>query len=479
MSDFADLGRIDSFPYRHRLRDVMTAPALVATVETPLAELVRRMDAARASSVVAIAENGRPIGIFTERDLLHLLATRGPAGLELPLGAMMTQGVVTVDADAFIHVAIARMARHGFRHLVVVDGDGRPVGMVTGRALLKIRTTTALALGDEVEEAGDSGDMKAALAKLPRLAAGLLAEGVDAATVASVIAATVRGLTARSAQLAEQAMAEEGWGAPPARYAFLVLGSAGRGESLLAFDQDNAIVHAGGAEEDRWFAELGRRVNAMLDEAGIPLCQGGVMAREKGWRRGAQEWRDEIRRWVYEVANQTVMYCDIFFDFQPVWGDRGLAEELRVDAIEMASQSAFFMQYLAQHVAGMESAIGLFGRFITRSGRVNAKKYALLPLVSAARMRAIRARLAATATDDRWSGLAALGQLHPDDLRDFVEIRALVMRLMLDRQLAAIAAGGAPNSDIELRRLDRGSRERLRWAFRRLAALKLVCGVGG
>ena len=47
--------------------------------------------------------------------------------------------------------------------------------------------------------------------------------------------------TRRAAELAETALAAEGE-EPPQPYVVLVLGSAGRGESLLALDQDNAIV---------------------------------------------------------------------------------------------------------------------------------------------------------------------------------------------------------------------------------------------
>jgi signal-transduction protein with cAMP-binding, CBS, and nucleotidyltransferase domain len=478
MNDIAALARIDSFPYQHRLRDVMSTPVLTAAPSLPLAEAVRRMYEAGVSSIIAVDEGGRAAGIFTERDLLRVLSTLGPAGLATGLGEAMSIPVATVDAESFVYVALARMTRHGFRHLVVVDAGNRPIGMITGRGLLKVRAGDALVIGNAVEEATGADDMRRVMAALPPLARGLLAEGVSARNIAAVIAVTVRELTARAAELAEAAMAEDGWGAAPARYALLVLGSAGRGESLLVFDQDNAIVHAGTAVDDLWFAELGRRVNDMLNAAGIPLCEGGVMAGQPKWRKSLEEWKAEVHGWVFSVENQTVMYCDIFFDFQPVWGDRGLAEELRAYAIDKASQSAFFLQYLAQNVANMETALGLFGRFVTKQGRLNAKKFALLPLISAARLRAIRAHLAATNTDERYALLQEQGTLHEDDYRDFVDIRETVLRLMLEQQLADLAAGIPPSARIDPGRFDRRSRARLRWAFHRLKALKYVCGVG-
>jgi len=479
MNDVAALARIDSFPYRHRLHEVMSTPVLTAEEGVSLTDAVHRMYEARVSSIVGVDSQGRALGILTERDLLRILSTQGPAGLDVPLGQVMSRPVSTVPADAFVYVALGKMTRMGLRHLVVVDRDRRPLGMVTGRALLKVRANDALVIGDSVHEAKGPEDMAAAMAALPGLARSLLAEGVTARGISSVIALVIRDLTARATELAEISMRQDGWGEAPAPYAMLVLGSGGRGESLLVFDQDNAIVHRGTAADDVWFAELGRRVNDMLNQAGIPFCDGGVMAREPKWRKSLEEWKDEIHSWVFSLENQTVMYCDIFFDFQPVWGDADLAEELRAWAVEKASQSAFFMQYLAQHVAKMDVSLTFWGGFVTKNGRLNAKKFGLLPLVSAARFRAIRAHVLATGTDERYSAIKDMELLHEDDWRDFLEIREIVFRVMLDQQLADLAAGVTASASIDPKRLSTQMRERLRWAFKRLRTLKYICGVAG
>ena len=479
MDDLTALARIDSFPYSHRMREVMSASLLTGDPAMDLRTAIGQMQEARVSSIIALDADGLAIGIFTERDLLRLLASAGPAVLSSTLGAAMSSPVATIDSEAFLYLALAKMAKFGYRHLVVVDGDKRPVGVATARSLLRVRASDALALGLSVEEARGPEDMAQVIAGLPRLAKGLLAEGQSAGNIAAVIASTVRDLTARAAQLSERAMAEDGWGSAPCRYALLILGSAGRGESLLTFDQDNAIVYDGGEADDRWFAELGKRINEMLNAAGIPFCEGGVMARERKWRKSLEEWKAEVHNWVFSLENQTVMYCDIFFDFQRVWGDRALAEELRAYSIDKASQSAFFLQYLTQHVAQMESAVGLFGQFKCKLGRLNAKKFGLLPLTAAARLRAIRAHITLTGTEERYTELQARGMLHEDDLRDFSEIRELLFRAMLVQQIADLAAGAIPPSArIDPTALDKHARGRLRWAFHRLHALKHVCGVG-
>ena len=112
-----------------------------------------------------------------------------------------------------------------------------------------------------------------------------------------MISREIGAATRRAAELAERALAAEGKTAP-CSFAVLVLGSAGRGESLLALDQDNAILFAEGepgGPEDRYFAELGARVADTLDQMGVPYCRGGVMAREPAWRGSVGTWRRRIR----------------------------------------------------------------------------------------------------------------------------------------------------------------------------------------
>ena len=79
-------------------------------------------------------------------------------------------------------------------------------------------------------------------------------------------------------------------------------------------------------------------------------------------------------------------------------------------------------------------------------------------------------------TAAQWdSALKDENLLHQDDWRDFLEIREILMRVMLDQQLADLAAGIAPSAKIDPRRFDRQTRARLRWAFKRLKTLRYIC----
>ena len=120
------------------------------------------------------------------------------------------------------------------------------IGALSARDLLRLRAGEAVALGDEIDQASDVHALAAAWAKLPHVAAALLAEGVCARDIAAVISRELGALTRQAAVIAERRMRETGKGDPPCPYAVAVLGSAGRGESLLAMDQDNALIFAEG-----------------------------------------------------------------------------------------------------------------------------------------------------------------------------------------------------------------------------------------
>src|SRR5690606_6111618 len=133
--------------------------------------------------------------------------------------------------------------------------------------------------------------------------------------------------------------AAEGAGPPPVAYAVLVLGSGGRGESLLAADQDNAIIFAEGDPDgaaDRYFARLGTHLADILDAAGIPYCKGGVMASNAAWRHSVAGWMAVIDGWIRRQRPHDLLNVDIFYDFRTVHGSHAIAEDIWAHAHDRA-----------------------------------------------------------------------------------------------------------------------------------------------
>lgn len=84
---------------------------------------------------VLVTDEGRLVGIFTERDLLtRILAAGRP--LTTSMHDCMTPDPESVDLNDPIRTAILKMERGGFRHLPVIDGHRRPIGILSAKRIV-------------------------------------------------------------------------------------------------------------------------------------------------------------------------------------------------------------------------------------------------------------------------------------------------------------------------------------------------------
>jgi DNA polymerase-3 subunit epsilon/CBS domain-containing protein len=472
------LARIDSFPYRHRIRDVMSAPPAFATPETTVRAAMRLLIEKRISSVFVRLGDG-VTGIVTERDLLRAIDAGGEAALSQCIGPIAKGPLQTLPEDAFLYRAIGRIERLGFRHLGVTDASGQIVGAVTTRNLLGHRATTAIVLGDAIDSAGVPAELAAAWGRLTLMARSLMEEQVGPITVCSVISAEICALTRRAAELAEAAMREEGLGAPPVPYAVLVLGSAGRGESQLAADQDNAIVYAYGAEggpEDTYFEQLATRMNETLDAAGVPFCKGGVMAKNRAWRKSVADWHATIDKWMTGERASHLLNVDIFFDAVPVYGEAAMADTLWAHAYDRAHRAIGFQNLLIETARERDTPFSMFGRFrVDEKGRIDLKKYGLMPIFTAARVLSIRHDVRARSTAERLKGVAAKRIASPAVIEAIVDAQRALLASVLAQQLVDTEAGVTLSTRIATDRLDKAHKARLKAALTAVdGALELV-----
>jgi CBS domain-containing protein len=443
--------------------------------DAPLSAALRTMAAARISSLfvatlVPAMAAARPqdTGIITERDVMRALAETDGQALAAPVAKVMSSPLACVPADAYVYRAIGRMNRLKVRHLGVTDEDGQIVGALSARDLLRLRAGEAVALGDEIDMAEHASELARAWARLPQVASALRAEGVPAGDTAGIVSRELGALTRQAAVIAESRMRQDGEGAPPCPYAVAVLGSAGRGESLLALDQDNALVFAegepGGAE-DRWFAGMGDRLAGILNEVGVPYCRGGVMAKNPQWRGSVATWRQRVAEWIGRSSPQDLLSVDIFFDLRPVHGDGAMANTLWRESFDRAQGELSFAKLLAEAAGTTEPGLNLFGNIRTSKGRIDLKRAGLFGIVTLARVLAIRHHVVERATRARIAGLQALDIGAGRDLDALLDAQGVFQDLVLDQQVDDIEHGIPATNTVAVKRLTRRDRERLRTAL--------------
>jgi CBS domain-containing protein len=403
--------------------------------------------------------------IITERDVLRAIGENGALALTQPVARFASKPLASVPAAAFVYYALGRMSRLKVRHLGVENEHGEICGIITSRDLLRLRAQEAAILGDEIDQADDMPTLGAAWARLPQAAEGLLAEGVSARDIAAVISRELGALTGRAGVLAERRMKADGQGDPPCAYALCILGSAGRGESLLAMDQDNAIVFAEGepgSAADQWFARLGGIVADILHETGVPYCMGGVMARNAAWRGSRETWSARIADWIARSAPADLLSVDIFFDLACAHGDAMLANDLWRFAFDAAQDNVAFAKLLVEAAGEVEPGITMFGGFRTENGRIDLKKTGLFGIVTTARVLAIRHHLLERSTHARLSAVASLGHGGDTDLDVLARAHEVFIELILGQQVADMHGGLPPSNKVAIKPLSHEQRVRLR-----------------
>ncbi|MEM7222179.1 MAG: DUF294 nucleotidyltransferase-like domain-containing protein [Pseudomonadota bacterium] len=469
---------LDSYPFSHHIGDVMSSPALKIDGDSRVIDALELLLTRHTSSVFVEVPDG-PFGIVTERDLLRALGDGQAASFNKKLKDIMKSPVHSVRADDLMYRAIGRLDRIGVRHLAVVDHEDALVGAVTTHNLLRHRALAAMTLGDEIEAARDETDLGQAWSKVSAVARSLQDQEVRVDLITNVISSEIRALTEKAALVGEARLLEAGQGAPPYPYCVLVLGSAGRGESMISADQDNAIIVAAeqlSPDEDAWYEALGGHMADILDGVGVVYCQGGVMAKNAAWRRSRTAWRAEIETWVNRQDPDSLLFVDIFYDAITVHGDEDLGRQVWEEAFDLGSHSPSFLRALEGTMASWRAPLGLLGNFQTGSDeRVDLKLRGLFPIVAAARILSIKTNTPARSTAERIRNAAAAGAISESAAQSLERAYGTIMAAILQQQLLDVEAGRSPGPRVNPGILDKHHQKALKDAIKQSGeAVQLV-----
>jgi CBS domain-containing protein len=109
------------------LESLGTGGPMTIEPSLPVADAIRTMHASGADCLLVV-EDGRLVGIFTDRDAV-VKAVDKRLGL-FKVRDFMTPDPVVLRSEDTLAVAIHKMAVGGFRHIPIVDREQRPVGVV-------------------------------------------------------------------------------------------------------------------------------------------------------------------------------------------------------------------------------------------------------------------------------------------------------------------------------------------------------------
>ncbi len=122
-----------------RVSDVMRCGAQMAVVSpaTPVREALEAMTRARSGAAVVTLEDGGLAGVFTHGDFVRAFQ-RDQAIAERAVEEYMTRRPVSIQADKLAAEVLATLEKCRVDDLVVIDAEGRPVGMVDTQDLTRL-----------------------------------------------------------------------------------------------------------------------------------------------------------------------------------------------------------------------------------------------------------------------------------------------------------------------------------------------------
>ena len=445
-----------------QLAAVVTRKPVTAAPETSLREAVQTMAEEHVGSIVILEpESGRPLGIFTLRDLLYRVAAKDLDLDRMIMSVMSDSGLLMLNWRGTVYQAALMMARHGVHHVMVVDAADKLVGVVSQEDIYEMQSGGAKAISGAIRSSRDIDGLIAAAEDIHRLALRLISEGTGAEQLTQLISSLNDHLTVRIIELTRSE-----FDLPKVDWCWLSFGSEGRFEQTLSTDQDNGLMFAAGREATEAvraaFLPFAQAVNRRLADCGFPLCKGNIMAGNPELCLSTDEWQDRFLDWMQSGNAQSLLNATIYFDFRQFYGAEYLADELRKWLLGQIAGASLFQRFMAATAIQTEPPIGLFRDFVFDKSdefphTVDLKASGSRLFVDAARVLALAAGVGEPGTVERLRALAERGRLGRDDIGAVIDgfffIQQLRLRLQQSATPAAMVNRIDPDSLNELDRL--------------------------
>jgi CBS domain-containing protein len=460
------------------LSTIVRRTPITCSPETSVRQVLEVMREQRIGSMVAVDVDGRPCGIMTLHDVLDRIAIP-QIDLEQPVIGVMSTHLETLPPHALAHEAALTMAKHGFRHVLVVE-NGRLVGLVSEKDLFALQRVGLRQIGSAIRHAETVEVLQQGAADIRSMAHNMMAQGVAPEQLTQFISAFNDLLTARVVELECKASGLVGTPLHDG-LCWMALGSEGRFEQTLKTDQDNAIIFdvPQGMDADQVRAKLlpvAKRINESLALCGFPLCKGEVMASNPKWCLSLVEWKRAFSAWISAGSPDALMHASIFFDFRALYGAQPLAEDLRDWLAHVASDNSRFLHMMAGNALRNRPPLGVVRDFVLgKENKLDLKLNGITPFVDAARIFGLAAGVTHTNTIQRLRLSAARMNLHVTEIDAWIDALLFIQVLRLrhhDEERELGLSDDALDNRIDPEKLNELDRRILKEAFRQARKLQ-------
>ena len=121
------------------VKDLIKRKVVVIEPDDPVKLAAKRMEDKMVGSLVVI-DGDRPVGIITDRDIALRVVAREKSP-DTPVKEVMTKDPVTIREDATFFELTKTFRDAAVRRLIVVDKDGKLVGLISIDDVMELLTT--------------------------------------------------------------------------------------------------------------------------------------------------------------------------------------------------------------------------------------------------------------------------------------------------------------------------------------------------
>ena len=219
---------------------------------------------------VLVTENNFPIGIVTDKDFRSKIAT-GRFPILSAIDKIMASPVITVTENLSLAEAQLLMLKYSVSHLCVTyDGTDKSEvkGIISEHDLVVAQANNPGVLIKEIKRSQSAKDLRNVREKLSELVQSSITKNIPISHISMISGEIIFAITKRAIELAILEL-----GSPPARFAWLCIGSQGRKEQVLLTDQDSILIFEDvTAEKYRdvkdYFLKLAKRTTITLEKVG-------------------------------------------------------------------------------------------------------------------------------------------------------------------------------------------------------------------
>lgn len=347
-----------------------------------------------------VIENGFPIGIVTDTDFRNKIAN-GRFSINTEVQKIMSSPVVAVPENVSLAEAQLLMLKHNVSHLCVTsDGSDKSSlkGVISEHDLIVAQANNPGVLIKEIKRALTPKELKQVRESVTELIQSSLAKNIPLPHVFSIVGEIVMAILRRAVELSILDL-----GSPPARFAWLSIGSQGRKEQLLYTDQDSILVFEDVANEKYkevkdYFLRLAKRTTSILEKIGFSPCANGHMANNMIFCKSLSDWIKQYNSWIKTPGEKSNNISSIFFDYELVFGEIKIEDALTDLILTNVKNNNLFFDYLGNDTLRKNPPLNFFKKLNLEEegenrGKFDIKNKGIMPLIDAARLFALHLQL--------------------------------------------------------------------------------------